>query len=358
MTSKRLSLRRELQFWLFQLLGWGLWVLMLVLRDLTFVPAEYMLERIGVFLVDAAIGVTLTTGLRFLYRAVWDQNVIIRIVAVVLGCWVASQAWHPIKVLITASDFGASVDITGYGWVSFSRMVPISMSILLIWSVLYFCIKYYQLFQREKEKSLRSEALAHEAQLRMLRYQLNPHFLFNTLNAISTLILVHSTDQANAMVTRLSKFLRYSLEHDPFDKVDLAHEVTSVNLYLDIEKVRFEERLRVEVELEPGTEQALLPSMLLQPLVENSIKHAISRCEEGGTIWISARRCSADELCITVADDGTGSVNHPTSIGVGLKNIRDRLQEMYGNKHSLAFSTRVPAGFQVTVVIPYETRTD
>lgn len=331
---------------------------MLVLRDITFVPAEYMLERVGVFLVDAVIGVALTTGLRYLYRAVWDQAVVLRVMAVVIGCWIASHAWHPIKLLITASDFGASVDITGYGWVSFSRMVPISMSILLIWSVLYFCIKYYQLFQHEKEKSLRSEALAHEAQLRMLRYQLNPHFLFNTLNAISTLILVKSTDQANAMVTRLSKFLRYSLEHDPFDKVDLAHEVASVNLYLDIEKVRFEERLRVEVELEPGTERALLPSMLLQPLVENSIKHAIARCEDGGTIWIGARRCSEDELCITVADDGAGSVNHPTSIGVGLKNIRDRLQEMYGDKHSLAFSTREPRGFQVTVVIPYETRTD
>jgi two-component system, LytTR family, sensor kinase len=358
MTTKQPRLRRELQFWSFQLLGWGTWVLMLVLRDLTFVPAEYMFERVGVFLVDATIGVALTTGLRYLYRAVWDQAVVVRILAVVLGCWVASQAWRPIKLMITASDFGSSVDVTGYGWVSFSRMVPISMSILLIWSVLYFCIKYYQLFQSEKEKSLRSEALAHEAQLRMLRYQLNPHFLFNTLNAISTLILVKSTDQANAMVTRLSKFLRYSLEHDPFDKVDLAHEVASVNLYLDIEKVRFEDRLRVEIDLEQGAERALVPSMLLQPLVENSIKHAIARCEDGGTIWICVRRCSNDELCITVADDGAGAVHHPTSIGVGLKNITDRLQEMYGSKHSLAFSTREPRGFQVTVVIPYETRTN
>jgi len=356
MRSEQLRLRRELQFWSFQLLGWGAWVLMLVLRDLTFVPAEYMLERVSVFLVDAAIGVALTTALRYLYRAVWDYHPAIRVFSGVFGCWLASQAWYPIKLLITSSEFGASVDITGYGWVSFSRLVPISMSILLIWSVLYFCIKYYQLFQMEKEKSLRSEALAHEAQLRMLRYQLNPHFLFNTLNAISTLILVKSTDQANAMVTRLSKFLRYSLEHDPFDKVDLAHEIGSVKLYLDIEKVRFEERLRVDVNLEEGCETALLPSMLLQPLVENSIKHAISRCEEGGTIWISARRCNEQELCVTVADDGPGSVDHPTSMGVGLRNIRDRLREMYGDKHDLTFAVREPRGFQVTVVIPYETR--
>jgi two-component system, LytTR family, sensor kinase len=349
-------LRREVQFWLFQLLGWGTWVVMLVLRDLTFVPAEYMLERIGVFLVDAAIGMILTTGLRYLYRAVWEQMVFLRIVAVVLGCWVASQTWRPLKVLITDSEFGASVDLTGYGWVSFTSMVPISMSILLIWSVLYFCIKYYQLFQHEKEKSLRSEALAHEAQLRMLRYQLNPHFLFNTLNAISTLILVQSTDQANAMVTRLSKFLRYSLEHDPLDTVDLDHELGSLNLYLDIEKVRFEERLVIKVDLAPETEKALVPSMILQPLVENSIKHAIARSEEGGTIWISAYRCDRNQLCITVADDGPGSVSHPTSIGVGLKNIRDRLQEIYGDAHKLVLSERKPKGFQVMVMIPYETK--
>lgn len=356
MSVRTQTLRREIQFWLFQLLGWGTWVVMLVLRDLTFVPAEYMVERISVFLLDAAIGMVLTTGLRYLYRAVWEQMVFLRIVAVVLGCWIASQTWRPLKVLITDSEFGASVDLTGYGWVSFTSMVPISMSILLIWSVLYFCIKYYQLFQHEKEKSLRSEALAHEAQLRMLRYQLNPHFLFNTLNAISTLVLVKATDQANNMVTRLSKFLRYSLEHDPLDKVDLDHELDSLNLYLDIEKVRFEERLSIRVDLAPETEKALVPSMILQPLVENSIKHAIARSEEGGTIWISARSCDDNQLCITVADDGPGSVSHPTSIGVGLKNIRDRLQEIYGDAHQLVLSEREPRGFQVMVMIPYETR--
>lgn len=356
MKSRSLRSPREWQFWMFQLGGWGFWVLMLSLRDLTFVPSEYMLERVSVFAVDACIGILLTTGLRYLFRAVWELPILVRIIAVLFGCWLASQAWGPIKVLITDSDFGASVDITDYGWASFSEMVPISMSILLLWSVLYFCIKYYQLFQDEKEKSLRSEALAHEAQLRMLRYQLNPHFLFNTLNAISTLILVQSTDQANAMVTKLSKFLRYSLEHDPLDKVDLAHEVSSLRLYLDIEKVRFEDRLRLDFNITAEAEKGLVPSMLLQPLVENSIKHAISRSEDGGTIWIVAAVDEKKQLCITVADDGPGSVENPASIGVGLKNIRDRLKEIYAEKHMLTFSRREPKGFQVTVVIPYEIR--
>ena len=347
---------RELQFWIFQLSGWGLWVLMLVLRDMTFVPSEYMLERFSVFVVDAVIGIGLTTALRYLYRAVWDLLVVFRLFAGVFGCWLAAQAWRPIKVLITDSDFGASVDITGYGWASFSNMLPISMSILMLWSVLYFCIKYYQLFQSEKEKNLRSEALAHEAQLRMLRYQLNPHFLFNTLNAISTLILVQSTDQANTMVTRLSKFLRYSLEHDPLDKVDLAHELATLRLYLEIEKVRFEERLRLEFDISEQASKGLLPSMLLQPLVENCVKHAIARSEQGGTIWIAASVIDDRNLRILVADDGPGAVKDPESTGVGLKNIRDRLREIYGANHQLLFTSREPRGFKVEVVIPYETR--
>lgn len=356
MMSRSLRSPRELQFWIFQLSGWGLWVLLLSMRDITFVPSEYMLERVSVFAVDAFIGIVLTTALRYLFRAVWDWPLLLRILAVLLGCWLASQAWGPIKVFITSSEFGASVDITDYGWASFSRWIPISLSILMLWSVLYFCIKYYKLFQDEKEKSLRSEALAHEAQLRMLRYQLNPHFLFNTLNAISTLILVQSTDQANAMVTKLSKFLRYSLEHDPLDKVDLAYELSSLNLYLDIEKVRFEDRLRLQCDLSPEAEKGLVPSMLLQPLVENSIKYAISRSEDGGTIWVTASVNDNRQLSITVADDGPGCVENSASVGVGMKNIRDRLQEIYAGKHTLTVGHREPRGFQVTVVIPYETR--
>jgi len=350
------SFRSEAQFWVFQLAGWGFWVLALSLRDMTFVPREYMSERIAVFLVDACIGIVLTTGLRYLYRHVWDYPIVLQVVTVVLSSWGASHAWHPIKVLITDSEFGSTVDLTTYGWASFNSVVPISMSILLLWSILYFCIKYYQLFQHEKEKSLRSEALAHEAQLRMLRYQLNPHFLFNTLNAISTLILIKSNDQANAMVTCLSKFLRYSLEHDPLDKVDLQHELNSLHLYLDIEKVRFEERLRLNVSVEEGVAAALVPNMILQPLVENSIKHAIARCEEGGVITIRAERCEQRKLCLTVEDDGPGSSDHPTSLGVGLKNIRDRLQEIYGDDHALHCAVKQPKGYLVTVMIPYETR--
>ncbi len=362
MSASSLRPNRREQFWILQFMGWAAWVLLLVKRDLNFVPPEYMLERSGVFVIDALMGMMLSTVLRYAYAFVWDMRVSIRITTVVLGCMITSLIWQPIKTLITETEVGSVVDLTDYGLSSFIDLLPFSFSLLLSWSVLYFCIKYYQLFQVEKEKNLRSEALAHEAQLRMLRYQLNPHFLFNTLNAISTLVLQRRTDLANTMLTRLSKFLRYSLDNDPLDQVPLAFEIASVKLYLEIEKVRFDERMKIRLDISSQAERGLVPSMLLQPLVENCIKHAIARNEAGGMVQITAS-VEQGRLLIHVEDDGPGLISAPGQLpdssasdsGVGLKNIHNRLREIYGSGHELNFSTRTPRGCKVTVDIPYET---
>jgi len=195
----------------------------------------------------------------------------------------------------------------------------------------------------------------------MLRYQLNPHFLFNTLNAISTLVLEKATDPANEMLTKLSKFLRYSLDHAPLDQVTLAHEIETSKLYLDIEKVRFGERLKLEILITDRAQQALVPSMLLQPLIENSIKHGISGLEQNGLIKITAD-VNQDQLVLTVLDNGPGIPNSMTEdsqlkfSGVGLNNIRNRLKEMYGEGHRLTFSNEKPSGCKATVIIPLETK--
>lgn len=350
------------QFWILQLVGWSAWVALLILRDLSFVPAEYMTARAGIFIVDAGVGMFLTSMLRYCYRYVWDAKIPVRIATALLGSFIASLIWLGAKALIGSTDVGSAVDLTDYGLVSITIFFPFTYAFILMWSVLYFCFKYYQLFQLEKTKSLRSEALAHEAQLRMLRYQLNPHFLFNTLNAISTLVLEKETKSANSMLTKLSQFLRYSLDNDPLDQVALNYELSSVRLYLDIEKVRFEERMQVEVDIEPEAGHGLVPSMLLQPLIENSIKHAIARSEEGGRIRIAACK-KGDKLIIEVEDDGPGiddvhahNRGQFGSGGVGLENIRNRLKEVYGATHSLTFSAGSPHGCLVTIVIPYETK--
>jgi len=164
-----------------------------------------------------------------------------------------------------------------------------SFYILLCWSGLYFGIKYYLQLQEQTEQTLKATSAAHQAQLKMLRYQLNPHFLFNTLNAISTLILDGANETANKAVSRLSDFLRYTLDNDPMSRVTLGSELSAIDLYLEIEKVRFGDRLVIEKSIEAKAQDALVPSLILQPLIENAIKYAITPSEEGGTLRISAR---------------------------------------------------------------------
>lgn len=349
------------QFWIFQLIGWSIWVLMLVLRDLFFVPPEYIFSRALVFSMSAVVGMVLTTGLRYLFRLVWERGFVVRFLVTWFGSMLAALLWQPFRNTFALLPFGEIFDLRSAGAEDlFDGVFSSSFPLLLSWSGLYFIFKYYQLFQAEKEKSLRSEALAHEAQLLMLRYQLNPHFLFNTLNAISTLVLSKSTERANEMVTKLSKFLRYSLDHSPLDRVSFAHELETSQLYLDIEKVRFGERLQLELDIDPEAEQALVPTMLLQPIIENSIKHGISKAEKGGCITISAKK-EADNLTISVTDDGPGLTegdlldkSFSFSKGVGVSNIRNRLSEIYGDKHSLEFLNAQPSGLTVKVTIPYD----
>ena len=230
-------------------------------------------------------------------------------------------------------------------------------TVMLCWTGLYFGIKYYQLLQDERERGLKIATMAHETQLKMLRYQLNPHFLFNTLNAISTLILDKDGQLANTMVTRLSHFLRYSLDNDPMQKVTLSQEIEAMKLYLDIEKVRFAERLQVQFEIEEAARTALVPSLLLQPLVENAIKYAIAQSVHGGTIKIAARTF-ADELLLEVIDDGPGMTplkKRPSDRqGVGLENIRERLRELYNGNQSFGVGTTDPHGLTIHIRIPLE----
>jgi LytS/YehU family sensor histidine kinase len=239
----------------------------------------------------------------------------------------------------------------------YTRSTLSSFYILLSWSGLYFGSKYYQMLQVEKQNVLKANAVAHQAQLKMLRYQLNPHFLFNTLNAISTLILVEENKTANSMVTKLSEFLRYSLDKDPMKKVTLETEIQALQLYLAIEQVRFEDRLRLDFQIAEECQSALVPSMILQPLAENAIKHAIAVQEQGGTITITVRRF-ADDLLVEVSDDGPGAEiihgNLHRESGVGLVNTRERLQALYREKFSLVVSHNQPSGVKVNIRMPFQ----
>jgi signal transduction histidine kinase len=238
------------------------------------------------------------------------------------------------------------------------------LMLLGAWSALYYAINFFLQVEEKADQLMRMENQATSAQLAMLRYQLNPHFLFNTLNSISTLVLLKETEPANAMLSRLSSFLRYTLVNEPTGRVTIAQEVETLKLYLEIEKMRFEERLRPIFDIDPQTSDAMLPSLLLQPLVENSIKYAVTPLEEGADITVKTRLVG-ERLRIIVSDSGPGLQAADakrkirqmavTSTGVGLTNIRDRLAQAYGDDHRFEIrSQNKGSGFAVLIDIPAE----
>ena len=206
------------------------------------------------------------------------------ILGTLLLSYVVGLAWAVVKNVVYWKIF--KPDYVPDGWASYFFGTVSGMYVILCWSGLYFGIKYYKGLQLERQRSLKAHAMAHEAQLKMLRYQLNPHFLFNTLNAISTLILDRNNELANVMVTRLSRFLRYTLDNDPMQKSTMSQELKSMDLYLEIEKVRFQDRLRVDFDIGEKASRALVPSLITQPIIENAIKYAVARSEAGETLEV------------------------------------------------------------------------
>ena len=353
MTKDELLGNKSFQFWSLQLAGWAGWGATHYIGGLYWSEKEkYALYN----LIISILGVVLTLGLRWIYKASWDYPPLRRTLILLGSSWLAAAAW----VACRSNLFGMMFEkedkhVDGVLSLLYSHIEGVSSAwaVMLCWSGLYFGIKYYQLLQVERERGLKTQSMAHEAQLKMLRYQLNPHFLFNTLNAISTLILDEDKQLANTMVTRLSRFLRYSLDNNPMQKINLTQELEAMQLYLDIEKVRFDDRLKLEFTIEQAAEKALIPSLLLQPLVENSVKYAIAQTVHGGTISIAAR-VFAGELLLEVIDDGPGTELTSNGNGVGLVNTRERLRELYGDNQSFRLSRTDPHGLTISIRIPME----
>ena len=343
---------RRIFFWVLHTAGW-----------LGYGVANYLgslfYEKEGSYLIlisfSAVSGWLLTLPLRPLFRRAWNLSPLKLVSTVLVSAYLVGVTWAVLKninyweVYKDGNHPESWVHYTGYSVGSFL--------IVLCWSGLYFGIKYYQMLQQERQKALKATNMAHQAQLKMLRYQLNPHFLFNTLNAISTLILIKENEAANGMVSRLSDFLRYSLDKDPIKRVTLSQEVDALNLYLDIEKVRFEDRLHVEIDIDPACSEALVPSMILQPLIENAIKYAIAVKEADGTIWIKVSSFGAD-LLIEVADNGPGATIVDGQLsregGVGLANTRERLHSLYGDNYAFVLSDNRPSGLKINLRLPLE----
>jgi two-component sensor histidine kinase len=344
---------RNLQFWSLHTIGWIAYGLALYVGSAVYVK-EPGYDK--VIVVATASGFLLSTPLRYLYRRLWDKGLRAILAGSVVACWLLALA----RAAIINTYI---IEVLKPAWAMDQEPVPLeifantiySMLLLLCWSGLYFSAKIYERLQQEREATLAATALAQEAQLKMLRYQLNPHFLFNTLNAISTLVLDGQNRNANLAVSRLSEFLRYTLDQDPMKKVTLRQELDALNLYLGIEKLRFGERLKLEFDVDERSEAALVPSLLLQPLVENAMKYAIAPREQGGLVRVIAG-IEGNELRLAVVDDGPGlpvGSGAGNGRGVGLRNTRERLKVLYGEAHRIEVADAGP-GLHIEMRLPME----
>ena len=343
---------RNRLFWILNISGWTGYLVAAWLGALAHEKPESYFDLAT---ATALVGFIATIPMRHLYRKLWSRSVLTLGAGMLFTSYGVAIVWWLIHNLWYW-------DWVKGGWrpeelTSYVSGVMGAFYIMLCWSGLYFGIKYYQQLQEQTEQTLKATAAAHQAQLKMLRYQLNPHFLFNTLNAISTLILDGANETANQTVSRLSDFLRYTLDNDPVSRVTLGSELGAIDLYLEIEKVRFGDRLVISKSVEDRALAALVPSLILQPLIENAIKYAITPSEEGGTLRISAK-VQHTTLVLQLSDTGPGLGNGDPKLkssGVGLKNTRARLQQLFGDAQAFTLAPNDPTGLVVTINIPYET---
>lgn len=338
-------------FWLMQSLGWSGYFILRSLGGFANSMGPMWLVHTALL---TATGYSLTLLMGALFRRLIKMRVLWTVILSFGAVVLASMAFSVIETWSYATFLKPDSRPVGFEYLG---AILLNFSLLAAWGALYYGINYYILLEEQITQRERLESQASSAQLAMLRYQLNPHFLFNTLNSISTLVLLKQTERANAMLARLSSFLRYTLANESSAKVTLAQEVETLKLYLEIEKMRFEDRMRPHFRVESDTIGARLPSLLLQPLIENAIKYAVTPSESGADIWITASR-QGDGVRIEVADNGDGGnadMAATQSTGVGLANIRDRLAQAYGNAHGFTTRKNEQGGFSVVVEIPYET---
>ena len=353
-------------FWSLQLFGWT-GISLLTYLSLSVPYDQYELAYLAHNISQSVVGLVLSIPLRPIFRTVWNWAFLPRMVVVLGAAILVALAWAALRLtlfMLMTGERGLWPDFGGW-------LFP-SMFVFFTWAALYHGIKYYQMLQREREALLRIESLqrqeafklaqveadARNAQLALLRYQLNPHFLFNTLNSVNALVSKGDAGKATKMINKLSEFFRHSLRAEPETEVTVAEEVATTELYLDIEKTRFADRLTVEIHIAESAKSRLVPSMILQPLVENALKHAIGVSENGGQIRILASEADSGALQLRVEDSGPEGSDlqadqRPPGASVGLDNTRARLHAFYGDGGRLKIEKADIGGYSVLVeVIP------
>jgi len=350
--------RDELQthsFWRFQTVGWCCFYLLSILVVLPYIrkPGELGYQGVEGLLWDQGLmclcGFFASLALRPICRWLVRQPV----------------SWLTLEARAAGCSFVAGISIA----VVAARLIVAKLELvdlleacakasvlLFLWCNLYFGIKRSQQHEQERERRLLAEGQAHEAQLRALRYQLNPHFLFNSMNAVSTLVVEGNGPAATKMLTQIAEFLRAALDGQAVPELPLSQELALTKQYLAIEQARLGERLRVDLAIAPETLDALVPSLLLQPLVENAVRHGVAPLVEGGRVAVQSELRNS-HVHISVINSGRRQDFTRSSscllTGIGLTNTADRLKTLYGSDHKLELEWPATGGCQVIVALPF-----
>jgi sensor histidine kinase YesM len=236
--------------------------------------------------------------------------------------------------------------------------LQIQSTLLTYWSIvgIILAFDYYTKYRQHQLKSSQLETRLIQSELQALKMQLHPHFLFNTLHAISAL-MHRDVEAADRMIARLSDLLRLTLENTGVQEVSLKQEMEFLERYLEIEQIRFQDRLKVRIDIEAEALDACVPNLLLQPLVENAIRHGIAPRAAAGRVEISARRDDG-RLCVEIRDDGAGLNENGFKEGIGIANTRARLEQLYGADHHFEMDNREGGGLRVSIEIPFQTSSE
>ena len=280
------------------------------------------------------------------------------IVAAFLISLAAAPVWAALGHAV--QEVTPSAQRAAQDWSSFINDTALGAALFFGWSGLFISLLFsFELHERGRRlAAAREEALS--AQMRALRYQVNPHFLFNTLNSIAGLIEEGSAAQAERMVLSLSTFLRKTLSLDPLQDVPLADEISLQEEYLEIECERFSDRMAFSIDMPEDVHRALVPSLILQPLIENAIKHGVGQSHAHTQISIQARR-QGDSLSVTVdngvqpAAPGTPGAAPPAGLGIGLRNVDERIRMRFGEAGALRIDTTQATRFRVELILPWRT---
>jgi hypothetical protein len=348
---------RSFSFWQLQLGGWLLYAAavtasMFSMRDMRGNVAYHAAFVLSGFLLSFVMyGVC---------HALWRAQV--PLIRALFTCTVVA---YGLGILVSGASVWAELRFSNeqepFHWNSLFLYATGSCFVLAAWAFLYFGIKHYQGWEEEKLRLQALEVMARDAQMRALRYQLQPHFLFNTLNAISTLVLDNQPRIATQMIARLADLLRRTLEAPDVHQVSLQEEIAVTKEYLALEKVRFGPRLSVTFEIDPETHEALVPRFLLQPLVENAVRHGIAKRPDGGNLILHSE-LAGGRLRVRIENDGAEDdepvLRRNTASphrGVGLTNTRARLEQMYGHEATLETHATANGTYEVRISMPFST---